>query len=125
VLDDHQHAASLVAVPVTVASDVRCLHIALMPHARGLTGWRELSPISGCTVVVNVGRGDVVNKEAVADLLETGRFGGAGLDLFEAEPLPRAFSATIVHIMVVPLAGRDIGAQRDQTAPGAAAPWKG
>ncbi len=69
-------------------SDVLCLHVPLTAQTRGLIGRAELLQLPRGAVVVNVARGGVVDEEALADLLESGHVGGAGLDVFETEPLP-------------------------------------
>jgi glyoxylate reductase len=60
----------------------------------------ELLPAHAC--VVNTARGDVIDEEALADLLEAGRLAGAALDVFEhgAEPNPRL--AALPNVLLTP-----------------------
>ena len=39
--------------------------------------------------IVNIGRGEVIDENALIDALKAGKIGGAGLDVFEKEPLPK------------------------------------
>lgn len=62
-----------------------------LPHTAetGVVLTRErLELLRPSAVVVNVARGSLVDEQALADLLLTGRIGGAGLDVFAREPLP-------------------------------------
>jgi len=70
-------------------SDWVSLHIPLKPETRGLVGRRELGLMKRDAVLVNVSRGAVVDEEALVEALESGALGGAGLDVFVAEPLPQ------------------------------------
>jgi phosphoglycerate dehydrogenase-like enzyme len=70
------------------ASDMLLLHVPLTPGTRGMIGRRELETLPAGAVVVNVARGGVLDEEALVDLLESGHLSGAGLDVFETEPLP-------------------------------------
>ena len=82
------------AVPVgrlddlLASSDVVSLHVPLTPQTRGLLGRRELSLLRRGAIVINVSRGGQIDETALADLLIDGQLGGAGLDVFETEPLP-------------------------------------
>lgn len=57
-------------------------------HTRGLLDARRLSLLRPNAGVINVGRGSLIDYDALADALEAGRLGWAGLDVFPKEPLP-------------------------------------
>lgn len=69
-------------------SQVLTLHCALTPETRGLIGARELALLPQGAWLINVSRGAVVDQAALIDALATGRLAGAGLDVFDPEPLP-------------------------------------
>ena len=74
---------------VFAASDWVSLHIPLKPETRGLVGRRELGLMKRDATLVNVSRGAIIDEEALVDALVSSRLGGAGLDVFTAEPLPK------------------------------------
>ncbi|MGH3706342.1 MAG: NAD(P)-dependent oxidoreductase, partial [Agromyces sp.] len=69
-------------------ADVVVLAAALTGDSRGLIGEAELRRMPRGAVLVNVARGGLVDTEALVDALESGRLGGAGLDVTDPEPLP-------------------------------------
>jgi phosphoglycerate dehydrogenase-like enzyme len=60
----------------------------LSDATHGMIGARELGLMKRSAFVVNVGRGEVIDEAALVEALREGRVGGAGLDVFEVEPLP-------------------------------------
>jgi D-2-hydroxyacid dehydrogenase (NADP+) len=70
------------------AVDALVIAIPLTPETRGLVDASVLAAMRPGAFFVNVGRGEVVDEPALVDALESGRLGGAGLDVFAVEPLP-------------------------------------
>ena len=68
--------------------DVISLHVPLMDSTHHLIGEEALTRMKPGAVLVNTCRGGVVDTQAVARALKDGRLKGAGLDVFEEEPLP-------------------------------------
>ena len=90
---DPGHARELGVEPVTLddlltRSDVVSVHLKLSDRTRGLLGARELDLIGPDGYLVNTSRGPIVDEAALVEALRTGRIAGAGLDVFEVEPLP-------------------------------------
>lgn len=69
-------------------SDYVVLTCPLTDSTRGLIGAAELEAMPEHGVLVNVGRGGLVDDEALVSAIVDGTIGGAALDVFETEPLP-------------------------------------
>ncbi len=70
------------------SADLVSLHLAHTPETERLIGRRLLSLLKPEAILVNTARGQLLDSEALVELLERGAFRGAGLDAFEEEPLP-------------------------------------
>jgi len=68
-------------------SDVVCLSVPLTAASERMIGRDELALMKPSGVLVNVGRGEVVDERALVERLREGRIAGAGLDVFAREPL--------------------------------------
>ena len=69
-------------------SDVLSIHMRLSERTRGLIGRRELGLMKPTACLINTSRGPIVEEAALIDALRGGKIGGAGLDVFDIEPLP-------------------------------------
>jgi len=69
-------------------SDVVTIHLVLSERTRGLIGLRELALMKPSAYLVNTSRGPIVNETALVRALRDGAIAGAGLDVFDEEPLP-------------------------------------
>jgi phosphoglycerate dehydrogenase-like enzyme len=69
-------------------SDVVSIHVKLTDQTRGLIGAREIGLMKPGALLVNTARGAIVDTPALVAALHAGHLGGAGIDVFDIEPLP-------------------------------------
>jgi phosphoglycerate dehydrogenase-like enzyme len=69
-------------------SDYVVVAAPLTPETRGLVGPAEIAAMKPTGVLINVGRGPIVDEAALLAALQASRIRGAALDVFDAEPLP-------------------------------------
>ncbi|ART63329.1 D-2-hydroxyacid dehydrogenase family protein [Kushneria marisflavi] len=70
------------------ASDVVSIHLVLSARTRHLIDREALEWLSPSSLLINTSRADIVDQIALLDVLSEHRIAGAGLDVFEQEPLP-------------------------------------
>lgn len=70
-------------------ADYITIHLKLSDRTRGLVGARELSLMKPTAILINTSRGPIVDEAALLSALEKGTIGGAALDVFSVEPLPK------------------------------------
>jgi phosphoglycerate dehydrogenase-like enzyme len=69
-------------------SDVVTVHLKLSPRTTGLVGAADLAAMKPSAVLINTSRGPIVDEGALVSALTTGSIAGAGLDVYDVEPLP-------------------------------------
>lgn len=69
-------------------SDFLCISLPLTAQTHHLIGREQLAKMKKSAVLINAGRGPVVDEQALIAALKDGTIHGAGLDVFEQEPLP-------------------------------------
>jgi phosphoglycerate dehydrogenase-like enzyme len=69
-------------------SDVVTIHMPLSERTRGLVGAEELALMRPTSYLINTSRGPIVDEQVLVDALKEQRIAGAGLDVYDIEPLP-------------------------------------
>jgi len=69
-------------------ADVVSIHLVLGDRTRGLIGARELARMKPTAYLVNTSRGPIVDEAALVTAVRQGTIAGAGLDVYDEEPLP-------------------------------------
>jgi phosphoglycerate dehydrogenase-like enzyme len=69
-------------------SDFITIHVVLSQRTRGLVCARELGLMKRTAYLINTSRGPIVDEPALIAALREGKIAGAGLDVFDVEPLP-------------------------------------
>ena len=69
-------------------SDIVSVHYVLSDRSRGIVGAADLAAMKPTAILINTSRGPLVDHDALVDALRSGVIAGAGLDVYDVEPLP-------------------------------------
>jgi lactate dehydrogenase-like 2-hydroxyacid dehydrogenase len=86
-------------------SDFVSLHCPATPETRHLMNAARFAQMRKGSILINTARGDVVNENDLIAALEAGTIGGAGLDVFEKEPLVPAALSSMENVVLLPHLG--------------------
>jgi D-3-phosphoglycerate dehydrogenase len=97
----HEGAERVELTELFISSDIVSLHCPLTAETKGIVNARTLAQMRPHALVVNTSRGALIETDALIAALRSGTIAGAGLDVFDPEPLPRdhplcALETTIV-----------------------------
>src|SRR5919106_14479 len=105
---DAAHVASLGAKAASKEmilreADFVTLCLRLEPETRGFLSRRDLALVKKSMILINTGRGALVERDALLDALSTGKIAGAGLDVFHDEPIkPDDPLLGMLHVVLSP-----------------------
>ncbi|HKX76354.1 MAG TPA: NAD(P)-dependent oxidoreductase, partial [Acidimicrobiia bacterium] len=83
-------------------ADVISIHSPLTPETEGMINHRFIDQMKPGAILINTSRGKLVVLDDVIGALQSGHLGGAGLDVFETEPLDPARINGIPHLLATP-----------------------
>jgi D-3-phosphoglycerate dehydrogenase len=84
-------------------SDVVSIHVKLTKESRHLVGARELGLMKPNSLLINTARGPVVDSASLVEALNSGHLAGAGIDVFDQEPLePNDPLLSCEHVVLTP-----------------------
>ena len=94
-------------------SDFVTLHVPLLPDTKGMMGAAEMALMKPTAFLINTSRGPVVDERALIGALQDGRIAGAGLDVYEKEPVDLANPLLkMENVVVLPHVGSATEATR-------------
>lgn len=83
--------------------DYVCICLPGTPKTRNLFDEARLLKIKHGSIIINIGRGSIINTDALVKLLKNGHIAGAGLDVTEPEPLPQDHELwTLPNVVITP-----------------------
>ena len=97
-------------------SDVVSIHLPLTAETRHLIGARELALMKPSAILVNTGRGAIIDEAALVEALRERRIAAAGLDVYEHEPALTPGLSELDNVVLLPHLGSATTATRDRMA---------
>lgn len=88
-------------------SDIVSLHAHLDEETKHMIGEKELKKMKRSAILINIARGGMVDSEDLYKALKSGRIAGAGLDVYEKEPIGRNKLILLHNVVSMPHAGAD------------------
>ncbi|MEZ0394248.1 MAG: hydroxyacid dehydrogenase [Desulfurococcaceae archaeon] len=96
-------------------ADIVTLHVPLTNETRHMIDERRLRMMKRTAILINTSRGAVVDTEALVRALREGWIAGAGLDVYEEEPLPKGHPLTqLDNVVLTPHVGANTGEAQDR-----------
>jgi D-3-phosphoglycerate dehydrogenase len=95
-------------------SDFISLHLASTPETRGFVGREAFAAMKPGARLINAARGDVVDQDALVEALQSGRLGGAGIDVFPQEPVTDSPLFGLPGVVVTPHLGASTEEAQDR-----------
>ncbi|MCA1646956.1 MAG: D-2-hydroxyacid dehydrogenase family protein [Chloroflexi bacterium] len=90
--------------------DALFVSVKLSDQTRGIVGAAQLTAMKPTSYLINIARGPIIDESALVDALERGQIGGAGLDVYDVEPLPVDHPLTRLHnVVMTPHVGWGVG----------------
>jgi phosphoglycerate dehydrogenase-like enzyme len=84
------------------SADIVCLFASLTAETRKMIGARELSLMKRSAFLINIARGELIDQQALLEALREGRIAGAGLDVFEGEPVFESPLFALENVVLTP-----------------------
>jgi D-3-phosphoglycerate dehydrogenase len=95
-------------------SDFVSLHVASTPETRGMIDSVALEQMKPGARLINAARGDLVDENALAEAIEAGHIGGAGIDVFREEPTTESVLFGLPGVVVTPHLGASTSEAQDR-----------
>jgi phosphoglycerate dehydrogenase-like enzyme len=88
-----------------LAGDFVSLHVPLSSETRGLIDAARIEHMKDGAVIINTARGGILDEQAAAEAVKSGKLGGLGLDAFEQEPLEGSSLKGLSRVVLTPHTG--------------------
>jgi len=104
--DDEPDVTRLPIDDLMATSDIVSVHLKLSDESHGLITHDLLNSMKTTSLFINTSRGAIVDEAALINVLQKGRIAGAGLDVFNVEPLPENSPLrTLPNVLLTPHIG--------------------
>ncbi|ACU39824.1 phosphoglycerate dehydrogenase [Actinosynnema pretiosum subsp. pretiosum] len=95
-------------------ADAISIHLPKTPETKGLIGAEQLAKTKRGVIVVNAARGGLIDEDALAEAVQSGQVGGAGIDVFATEPTTASPLFGLPNVVVTPHLGASTSEAQDR-----------